>query len=152
MTLHPNPPRLLALASCLHFFTPPRWGQANHKPLPRAGESLQPLCLPYKDGLSLPELQSPEDTCHVAVSLHQGNSLRGRVTAVLLLTVTVSRNLELWTREGPRCCRQTLAGHLPTEVWAAKSGFIRSQRTPGTGQEIFHLYSGKEAGYTLPML
>lgn len=130
MTLHPNPPQLLALASCLHFFTSKL---GTSQPQTTATSKRIPpykdVCLPYKDGLSLPELQSPEDACHVAVSLHQGNSQRGGVTAVLLLTVTVSRN------------RQTLAGHLPTEAWA-----------PGTGLEIFHLYCGKKASYTLPML
>lgn len=101
--------------------------------------------------VSLPELQSPEGACHVAVSLHQGNSVRGGVTAVLLLTVAVSKNLQLWTREGPQCHRH-LVGHLPTEVGTGKSGLIRSQRTPGTGLEMFHLYSGKEGGYILSML
>lgn len=33
--------------------------------------------------------------------------------------------------------------HLPTEAWAGKSRLLRSQRTPGTGLEMSHLYLAK---------
>lgn len=45
-----------------------------------------------------------------------------------------------------------LSGSSAAEVWARKSGLVRIQRTPGTRLEMFHLYSGKDAGYLLPML